>query len=134
MKRARALIDAGLRLGCAACAAVLISGPAAATPGTMTCAFSADGHLSFDLPERPGALPQNIDFDYGAKATRFSFGGGRLQLVAMDEDEPSRVRIRLSARLNAKTRAYEGQIFTDLGGNQLMLDKGPVRCTLGPKM
>jgi hypothetical protein len=129
----RALIGAGLRLGRTACAAALMSGPAAAAPQTVACTFYAEGHLSFDLPERPGALPKDIDFDYGAKATRFSFGAGRLQLVAVDEEDPSRLRIRMSARLNPKTGAYEGQIFTDLGGNQLMYDKGPVRCTLAPK-
>lgn len=133
MKRARVFIRAGLRLVRAASAAALLSGAAAAAPQTVACAFYAEGHLSFDLPERPGALPQDIDFDYGAKATRFSFGNGRLQLVAMDEEDPSRLRIRMSARLNPKTGAYEGQIFTDLGGNQLMRDTGTVRCTVGPQ-
>jgi hypothetical protein len=50
----------------------------------------------------------------------------------MDEEEPSRVRIAISAQLNRKRRAYEGQIFVDMGGNQLMLHNGPVRCTVGP--
>jgi len=50
----------------------------------------------------------------------------------MDESEPSRVRIVVSAQLNKKSGAYEGQIFVDMGGNQLMLHNGPVRCTVGP--
>jgi hypothetical protein len=79
-----------------------------------------------------GAMPTEIDFDYPAKATRFSFRDGNLSLVAMDEGEPSRVRIVISAQLNKKSGAYEGQIFVDMGGNQLMLHNGPVRCTVGP--
>jgi hypothetical protein len=51
----------------------------------------------------------------------------------MDESEPSRVRIVVSAQLNKKNGAYEGQIFVDMGGNQLMLHNGPVRCTISPK-
>ena len=50
----------------------------------------------------------------------------------MDEEEPTRVRILISARLNKKTGTYEGQIFVDMGGNHLMLHNGPVRCTVGP--
>jgi hypothetical protein len=49
----------------------------------------------------------------------------------MDEGEPSRLRIVVSAQLNKKTRTYDGQIFVDMGGNQLMLHNGPVRCTVG---
>jgi hypothetical protein len=64
---------------------------------------------------------------------RQSFRDGNLSFIAMDESEPSRVRIVISAQLNKKSGAYEGQIFVDMGGNQLMLHNGPVRCTIGPK-
>ena len=57
---------------------------------------------------------------------------GIVLLIAIDEGEPSRVRIVISAQLNKKSGAYEGQIFVDMGGNQLMLHNGPVRCTVGP--
>jgi hypothetical protein len=77
-------------------------------------------------------MPKEIDFDYPAKATRFSFRDGNLSLVAMDQSEPSRVRIVISAQLSKKSGAYEGQIFVDMGGNQLMLHNGPVRCTVDP--
>jgi hypothetical protein len=88
--------------------------------------------VTFDVPGKLGALPADIDFDYPAKASSFSFRDRNLSLVAMDEGDPSRVRIVVSAQLNKKSGAYEGQIFVDMGGNQLMLHNGPVRCTVGP--
>src|SRR5262245_4079212 len=97
----------------------------------ITCPFLKEGRVTFDVPAKLGSLPTQIDFDYPAKATRFSFRGGNLSLVAMDEGEPARVRIVISAQLNKKSGAYEGQIFVDMGGNQLMLHNGPVRCTIG---
>ena len=48
----------------------------------------------------------------------------------MDEGDPSRLRIVVSAQLNKKRGSYDGQIFVDMGGNQLMLHNGPVRCTV----
>jgi len=98
----------------------------------ITCPYLKEGRVTFDVPAKLGAMPTEIDFDYPAKATRFSFRDGNLSLVAMDEGEPSRVRIVISAQLNKKSGAYEGQIFVDMGGNQLMLHNGPVRCTVGP--
>jgi hypothetical protein len=111
---------------------LLASTAASSTPSVMTCPFLKQGHVTFDIPAKFGDLPRQIDFDYPAKATHFSLRDGNLALVAMDEEEPSRVRIVISAQLNKKSRAYEGQIFVDMGGNQLMLHNGPVRCTMGP--
>jgi hypothetical protein len=102
---------------------------AAAGHKTVTCPFLKAGRLTFDVPAKPGDLPE-IDFDYPAKATQFSFRDGNLSLVAMDEGEPSRLRIVVSAQLNKKRGSYDGQIFVDMGGNQLMLHNGPVRCTV----
>jgi len=104
---------------------------ASAKHKTITCPFLEAGRLSFDVPAKLGDLPAEIDYDYPAKATSFSFRDGNLSLVAMDEGEPSRLRIVISAQLNKKTRTYDGQIFVDMGGNQLMLHNGPVRCTVG---
>ena len=103
---------------------------AAAKPKTITCPFLEAGRVSFDVPAKLGGLPKEIDFDYDSKATRFSFRDGNLSLIAMDESEPGRVRIVISAQRNKKSGAYEGQIFVDMGGNQLMLHNGPVRCTV----
>jgi hypothetical protein len=61
----------------------------------------------------------------------FSFRDRNLFLVAVDEGDPSRLRIVVSAQLNRKSGTYDGQIFTDTGGNQLMYDNGPVHCTVG---
>ena len=60
----------------------------------------------------------------------FSFRDGNLFLLAMDEAEPRRVRIIISAQRD-KIGACTGQIFVDMGGNQLMLHNRPVRCTVG---
>jgi hypothetical protein len=110
----------------------IVSGMAAASKQKITCPFLKEGRVTFDVPGKLGALPADIDFDYPAKASSFSFRDRNLSLVAMDEGDPSRVRIVVSAQLNKKSGAYEGQIFVDMGGNQLMLHNGPVRCTVGP--
>lgn len=122
-------------LGCVALALTslpLASAPsaAAAKPKTITCPFLKEGRVSFDVPAKLGDLPKEIDFDYDSKATRFSFRDGNLSLIAMDESDPGRVRVVISAQRNKKSGAYEGQIFVDMGGNQLMLHNGPVRCTV----
>lgn len=104
---------------------------APARPKSITCPFLAQGSVTFDVPAKLGELPANVDFDYPSKAAHFSFRDGNLLLVAMDEGEPSRLRVVVSAQLNKKSRAYDGQIFVDMGGNQLMLHNGPVRCTVG---
>jgi hypothetical protein len=106
---------------------------AAAAPAkhkTITCPFLQAGSLSFDVPAKPKDLPE-IDFDYPAKATLFSFRDGSLLLVAMDESDPARLRVVVSAQRNKKSGSYDGQIVVDMGGNQLMLHSGPVRCTVG---
>lgn len=116
-------------------ALVLSAGAGTAAPSkqrVITCPFLQEGRVVFDVPEKFGAMPNQIDFDYPAKATHFSFRDGNLSLVAMDEEDSSRVRIVISAQRNRKSGAYEGQIFVDMGGNQLMLHNGPVRCTVGP--
>jgi hypothetical protein len=124
-------------LACAALALITnlpfsTDGLAAAKPKakSITCPFLKNGRVSFDVPAKLGDLPQEIDFDYDVKAVNFSFRDGNLFLLAIDESHPTRVRIMISAQLNRKSGAYEGQIFTDTGGNQLMLDNGPVRCTV----
>jgi hypothetical protein len=119
-------------VGCAAIA-LLTSLPVEAAPAkhkTITCPFLQAGSLTFKLPAKPKDLPE-VDFDYPSKATSFSFRDGNLLLVAMDESEPSRLRVVVSAQLNKKRGSYDGQIFVDMGGNQLMLHNGPVRCTVG---
>jgi hypothetical protein len=97
---------------------------------TITCQYLKAGGLTFDVPAKLGDLPE-IDFDYPTKATLFSFRDGHLLLVAMDESEPARLRIVVSAQLNKKSGTYDGQIVVDMGGNQLQIDSGPVRCTVG---
>lgn len=91
------------------------------------------GRVTFDVLTKLGDMPREIDFDYPAKASRFSFRDGNLSLVAMDESEPSRVRVVVSAQLNKKGGAYDGQLFVDMGGDQMMLHNGPVRCRISPK-
>lgn len=94
---------------------------------TISCPFLANGEVTIDLPASRKSLPK-IDFDYPVKATMFSFRDKNLFLVAVDEASPSRLRIVISAQLNKKSGTYDGQIFTDTGGNELMHDNGPVHC------
>jgi hypothetical protein len=97
---------------------------------TITCPYLQAEDLRFDVPANLGDLP-TIDFDYPAKVTIFSFGDGHLLLVAMDEGEPSRLRIVISAQLNKARGTYDGQFVVDMGGNQLQLDSGSVSCRVG---
>ncbi len=100
---------------------------------TITCPYphDTDEHLTVVAPAKLGDLPP-IDFDYPAKVTRFSFRDGHLLLIAMDQDERSRVRIVVSAQLNKAKETYDGQIVLDLGGHQIMMQHGPVSCAVSP--
>jgi hypothetical protein len=99
----------------------------AAVAKSITCTYPRDQELTFDVPKKFGGLPP-IEFDYASEVTRFSFRDGNLLLVAMDEVEKARVRVVISAQLDKAKGVYSGQIVTDAGGNQLMLDNGPVTC------
>src|SRR5579871_2830428 len=94
-----------------ACVVASIGAAAAASAApsgqTITCPYAndPDEHLTIVAPARIGDLPP-IDFDYPAKVTRFSFRDGHLLVIAMDQDERSRVRIVISAQLNKATRTY----------------------------
>ncbi len=99
----------------------------AAAAKSITCFYANGQQLSFDVPKKIGGLPP-IEFDYPSKVTLFSFRDDNLLLVAMDEAEKSRVRIVISAQRGKGKTSYDGQILTDSGGNQIMLDNGPVSC------
>lgn len=99
----------------------------AASAKSITCFYPADQELTFDVPKKLGGLPP-IDFDYPAKVTLFSFRDDNLLLVAMDESQKTRLRVVISAQRDKAKGVYAGQIVTDLGGNELMLDNGPVTC------
>jgi len=122
-------------VGCVAVALIAsvsfstVARSAASGHKTITCPYLKAGNLAFQVPVKLGDLPV-IDFDYPAKATLFSFRDGHLLLVAMDEGEPSRLRIVVSAQLNKKSATYDGQIVIDTGGNQLQVESGPVRCSV----
>lgn len=98
-----------------------------AAANSITCSYASDQKLSFDVPKKPGDLP-TIEFDYPSKVTRFSFRNDNLLLVAMDEAQTERLRVVISAQRDKVKGDYVGQIVTDAGGSQLMLDNGPVRC------
>ncbi|MCP3462971.1 MULTISPECIES: hypothetical protein [unclassified Bradyrhizobium] len=117
MKRAAILCTASLF--------ALQAGAAAAK--SITCSYPQDQELTFEVPKKQGGLPP-IDFDYPSKVTLFSFRDDNLLVVAMDESDKSRVRVVISAQRDKAKGIYAGQIVTDLGGNQLMLDNGPVTC------
>jgi len=123
-------------LSIAACAAAALiasltiasaaSSPVVTRHRIITCPFLADGSLTIDVPPARNAMPK-IDFDYPATATMFSFRDNNLFLVAM---ESSRLRVIVSAQRDRKSGSYDGQIFVDMGGNQLMHYNGPVHCTV----
>jgi len=97
---------------------------------TISCPFLKNGLLTISVPANRKTLPK-IDFDYDSTTMMFSFRDRNLFLVAVDEEHPSRIRVIVSAQLNRKRGTYDGQIFTDTGGNQYMQDNGPVHCTVG---
>ena len=121
--------------GCArvalVCGLVLLAGGLAASPKheTITCPYLETRGVTFDVPATFGDLPV-IDFDYPSQVTIFSFREGRLLVVAMDEDQPSRLRIVISAQLNKASGTYDGQIVVDMGGHELQVHGGPVACTV----
>jgi len=82
----------------AALAFSILAGTAASSKQkTITCPFLKAGRVTFEVPAKFGSMPAEIDFDYPAKARQFSFRDGNLSLIAMDEGDPSRVRIVISA-------------------------------------
>lgn len=101
----------------------------AADAKTVSCSYPKRQVLTFEVPRRSGGLP-TIDFDYPARVVQFRLQGDRLRLVAMDETEKKRMRITISARRNRTTGIYSGRIVTDSGGNQVMLDRNPVTCSV----
>lgn len=102
--------------------------PAAAGAATsITCAYLQGQQLTFDVPKKIGGLPP-IEFDYPSKVTRFSFRDDNLLVVAMDQEEKSRVRIVISAQRDKAKSSYDGQILLDMGGNEVQLYNGPVAC------
>lgn len=97
---------------------------------TITCPYLERRDVTFEVPATFGDLP-DIDFDYPSKVSIFSFREGHLLMVAMDEDQPSRLRIVISAQLNKASGTYDGQIVVDMGGHELQVHNGPVACTVG---
>jgi len=102
---------------------------AAAAKRTITCPIAKEYSLKFEVPAKLGDLP-DVNFDYDSRVTLFSFRDRNLLLVAVDDGVPSRVRVVISAQLNAATGTYDGQFVVDFGGNQLMIDNGPISCSV----
>jgi hypothetical protein len=100
---------------------------AAPSTKTITCSIMKFVNLKFDIPANLGDLPE-IDFSYPSKVTVFSFRDQNLLAIAVDEADPSRVRIVISAQFKKAKGTYDGQFVADFGGNQLQLNNGPVIC------
>ncbi len=98
---------------------------------TISCPLPGGESVTFVAPAKLGDLPK-IELDYPSKVTIFSFRDGNFLTVAVDESEPSRVRLVISAQFNKVKGTYDGQLVVDAGGNQLQLDNGPVSCKPGP--
>lgn len=116
-----------MRLAALCIVLVITCHQSAAAAKSITCSFAHGQALSFDAPKKPGGLP-GLEFDYPSKVTLFSLRDDNLLLVAMDQEDKSRVRIMISAQRGNGKPSYDGQILTDSGGNEIMLDNGPVSC------
>jgi hypothetical protein len=103
-------------------------GVAAPPTKSVTCSITDYVRLKFDIPAQLGDLPE-IDFSYPSKVTVFSFRDRNFLVIAVDEADPSRIRIVISAQLKKGKGTYDGQFVADFGGHQLQLDNGPVSCT-----
>jgi len=123
-------VAAILALVCLAYAPQVV-GAATKLHRTITCPLPSGETLTFVKPAKLGDLPK-IELDYPSKVTLFSFRDENFLAVAVDEAEPSRVRLVISAQLNKAAGTYDGQLVIDQGGNELQLDNGPVRCKAGP--
>jgi hypothetical protein len=108
---------------------VLSCNDGVAAAKTIACPITNDETLTFNVPSELGRLPQ-IDFDYPSKVTIFGFRDRSLLVIAVDEADPSRVRIAISAQLNRATGTYNGQFVADFGGSERQLNNGPVICRL----
>jgi len=97
----------------------------------ISCPLPSGETLAFSKPAKLGDLPK-IELDNPSKVTLFSFRDGNFLVVAMDEAEPSRLRLVISAQFDKTTGAYAGQLVIDAGGNQLQLENRPVSCRVGP--
>jgi hypothetical protein len=75
------------------------SAEAAKAQRTITCPLPGGENLTFVAPFKLGDLPK-IELDYPSKVTLFSFHDGNFLTVAVDEWDPSRVRLVISAQLN----------------------------------
>ena len=116
-----------------ASAVLLSQGAGAAAKGrqTIACPLPSGANLTFVKPAKLGDLPK-IQLDYPSKVTLFSFRDGNFLAVAVDESDPSRLRLVISAQLNKVKGIYDGQLVIDSGGDELQLDNGPVSCKPGP--
>jgi len=105
------------------------NGLAAQSTKAITCPITKYVSLKFDVPARIGDLPE-IDFSYPSKVTIFAFRDRNFLAIAVDETDPSRIRIVISAQLNKAKGTYDGQFVADFGGNELQLDNGRVTCRM----
>jgi hypothetical protein len=104
-------------------------GVAAPSTKAIKCSITKSVSLKFDVPAKLGDLPE-IDFSYPSKVITFSFRDRNFLAIAVDEADPSRIRIVISAQLKKAKGTYDGQFVADFGGNELQLDNGPVICRM----
>jgi hypothetical protein len=104
-------------------------GLAAQSTKAITCPITKHVSLKFDVPAKIGDLPE-IDFPFPSKVTIFAFRDRNFLAIAVDETDPSRIRIVISAQLNKAKGTYDGQFVADFGGNELQLDNGGVICRM----
>src|SRR4051812_21784226 len=105
---------------------LLLAHPTAAT--TLTChAQNSTFTVQFTVPAKIGGKPR-IEYDYPVDMMEFSFRNRNLVLVAMDNAEKSRLRIRFFAQATRYHTTYSGQVYADEGGMDAAINNGPVTC------
>lgn len=103
---------------------------ASAAQKTVVCSMEGmTDNISFQVPNKKDELPK-INFPYDIKTVTYYLTPKKLLVIALDQEEPNRPRIFISAQYSKSSHAYEGQFMTDFGGNQLQLDNGAVSCVV----
>jgi hypothetical protein len=100
-----------------------LSGFASTERLTLNC-----GSFQVQLASKDQAASVVSHFD--TELAIYKFSSKNVVLVAMDTDEPTRLRVSLSAQWDAKTKKFAGQAIQDAGGSQLQIENGPITCSL----
>jgi hypothetical protein len=98
---------------------------------TMVCQMQGTQQqtkISFVIPNNTSILPK-LNFSHPSEVTSFKLENGNLYLIAMDQADPERLRVAISAQYLMGVDSYSGQIIADFGSKEPQIDNGPVTCS-----